>query len=295
MEIYMKQKSNFIERIIDKDFSTGMKKIKISRNVVGKSGFNLHSHDFFEIEIVLSGNAVHVLNGQNYNIKKGMIYLLGPSDCHKYIFVEQDLVLLNITFDMTFIDEKIMFDIINNYPQSINIADNKNFDFIQSLFLKEYEENFTHKVISLKNLLEYFIILLLRLQSDSRVLFNFDNNEQIAVRKILIYIHSYFKENITLGEISKYTHLTETYLCDVFKATMSKTIFKYIKELKLDYSAKLLGEYSYLSVGEICYECGYNTSSNFYRDFKKRYGISPLEYRNSRNFPLENNSSEDIH
>lgn len=52
----------------------------------------------------------------------------------------------------------------------------------------------------------------------------------------------------------------------------------FIKEQKMALAVKLL-QTTTLNVQEIIYQCGFNNRSYFYKEFAKKYGCSPKEYR----------------
>lgn len=52
----------------------------------------------------------------------------------------------------------------------------------------------------------------------------------------------------------------------------------YVKEQKMAKAVKLL-QTSSMSIQEIIYECGFNNRAHFYKDFSKRYGVTPKEFR----------------
>lgn len=51
-----------------------------------------------------------------------------------------------------------------------------------------------------------------------------------------------------------------------------------VSELRLEHAAKLL-LISNLNVTDICYECGFENLSWFYKSFAQKYGVTPAEYR----------------
>lgn len=288
MRKHFYENKNIISTYKKQDFIPPKKNSFVCHHYVGKNIVKpMHRHEYFEIEIVVSGKAAHVLNDNIFELKRGSAYFLNPSDFHKLVMSgDDDIELLNISFDMFFLDSNIIFDMINTSPQSVIEIDESNFEFIVDLserIIKEYKTKSSYADIFIKNSIEIIAILLT--QSKKNICDRLDPkiilNKNIKIlHKILVYIHSYFKENITLDNIAEYMLLQKSYLCNIFKEALSKTIVQYINELRLIYSARLLKTYD-LSITEICYECGYNTLSHFLRDFKKYYGISPLKYKNT--------------
>jgi AraC-like DNA-binding protein len=69
-----------------------------------------------------------------------------------------------------------------------------------------------------------------------------------------------------------------TYLFEALKAVTGKTPMEFITHLRLDEAKRLLDN-SVLTIESIATECGFNTTSTFYRQFRDRYRITPSEYR----------------
>ena len=44
----------------------------------------LHYHDFYELEFVISGSAANVINGMRFELSRGMMFLIRPTDVHGY-------------------------------------------------------------------------------------------------------------------------------------------------------------------------------------------------------------------
>lgn len=54
---------------------------------------------------------------------------------------------------------------------------------------------------------------------------------------------------------------------------------KYICELRLQESIRIIEEDNNISLNDLAMHCGFNTYSSFYRSFCKRFGIGPAEYK----------------
>ena len=72
------------------------------------------------------------------------------------------------------------------------------------------------------------------------------------------------------------------------KEVLDKTPSEFIREIRLDYAAKLLRT-TQITVSEIMFRAGFSNKSYFYREFQKQYNDSPKDYRNKagteRNLP----------
>jgi len=86
--------------------------------------------------------------------------------------------------------------------------------------------------------------------------------------------------NFTLGKMAESVNLSPPYFCYLFKTITGVPPAKYLKSLRLQQSATLLTT-TFLSVKEIVRHVGLADESHFVRDFKRYYGNTPTEYRNS--------------
>ena len=235
--------------------------------------YDLHWHDCFEIELILSGTAVHELNGTTYNLTPGDIYLLNPTDFHR---VKSDgAEVFNIMFSENLLDDDLLQRILNvenNLAFHLDPSEFDNAAILISQMLKEFKSNREYSEAYIKNLLECLFIILLR-KSDFKGDSQADENT-IGIRKTLLYIHSHFRENPTMAEAAKISGFNKNYFSTLFHKTTGQTYKNYISLLKLEHAKKLVlaGK---ISVTEICFASGFNSLPNFLRSFKAHYGISP--------------------
>jgi AraC family transcriptional regulator, regulatory protein of adaptative response / methylphosphotriester-DNA alkyltransferase methyltransferase len=68
------------------------------------------------------------------------------------------------------------------------------------------------------------------------------------------------------------------YINRLFKKETSETPRSYLEKIRVDKAAHLL-KYTDRSNIEICYETGFQSSSNFYKVFRNVKACSPSEYR----------------
>ncbi len=87
------------------------------------------------------------------------------------------------------------------------------------------------------------------------------------------------ESNITEIELSKKLFISQTHLRAVFRRHIGVPPKKYMKQVRLHKGQTLL-RMSNKKVGEIARELGYVNVSKFSEDFKKKYNMTPSEYRN---------------
>jgi AraC-like DNA-binding protein len=92
------------------------------------------------------------------------------------------------------------------------------------------------------------------------------------------YIMLNFKKNIMLEEVAEIASMSATSFSRYFKARTNKSFSSFVSELRIGYACKQLME-DKNTIAQICYECGYNTLSNFNKQFKEHMHKTPFEYR----------------
>lgn len=234
-----------------------------------------HWHDFYEIEIILSGEGTHILNGYEHPFKRGLVYILSPLDFHQ-LKPKGKIELYNIMFRESMLTQDFILTLLRT--NNILYFDEKEFENISlicNILESEINKSEKYNDIFLKNMLESFLILILRKMENSTI--DKSKTKDAAINNAVIYIHQHFKENPSLTQTANLVHLSPKYFSQKFKETTGRNFNQYLTELKLSHAKKLLIS-SDLSVAEICFASGFTSLSNFMKTFKKNVGFAPLQY-----------------
>lgn len=282
---------NFLTR----DYISNNYNLTIKRKVMHNEISYLHWHEFFEIEIILSGKCSQCLNGINYSFNEGMLCILSPTDYHELVF-KDEVELITIMFD-----DDILPDYYKNILYRISEArifcpKKQMYDKIASITIAMLDESMIEK----EDKRQYLSNLLCCILSDIHYLIISDSKlsdsndglpaDTMCIQKALYYIHVHFRDNPSLDEVAQITHYTKNYFCSVFKNTFGKTYVSYLNDLKLNYAKKVLVT-TKLRVSEICYQSGFESLSNFMKCFHEKFGISPQKYRQQYINSLSNKES----
>jgi AraC family transcriptional regulator, regulatory protein of adaptative response / methylphosphotriester-DNA alkyltransferase methyltransferase len=102
------------------------------------------------------------------------------------------------------------------------------------------------------------------------------NDELIT--KVISFLVSHYKEPLLLDDVANHVGVSSFYINRLFKKETSETPRSYLEKIRVDKAAHLL-KYTDRSNLEICYETGFQSSSNFYKVFRSVKACSPSEYR----------------
>ncbi|MGF7145647.1 AraC-like DNA-binding protein [Anaerotaenia torta] len=110
---------------------------------------------------------------------------------------------------------------------------------------------------------------------------NSGGNELIT--NIKAYINkNYMDPSLGLTKISDEFSISESYFSYLFKEETGENFSSYLERIRMEHSLHLLKETD-INVSLLYQEVGYNNSNSFRRAFKKIYGMSPKDFRNSVN------------
>ena len=246
----------------------------------------LHSHSFFEISICLDGSYTNIINGLTYRIKKGNVLLLRPQDQHYFIKGER-----HTHRDIYVQPEKMKA-----------ICDSIQFGLFEKLSNEPLQVNFTlsdYELKRLENKLNFFNNLLgrptlaVQVAHTSIITEVFNLWQQSLLRGLLVYpewINTLLSQLNTeefllknVNEIVESTHYSHGYVCREFKKYVGVTLKEYLSDSKFSYAQAMLCDKG-TSVSNVAEILNYGSTSNFIIAFKRKYGITPAQWKKSQ-FP----------
>ena len=108
----------------------------------------------------------------------------------------------------------------------------------------------------------------------------YKTSETERMRKVHEYVMQNYRGSLRLDEVASLAGMATAAFCRYFKARTNKTFSDFVSELRVGYACKLLME-NKLNVTQVCYESGFNTLSNFNKQFKDLQDKTPSEYRSA--------------
>lgn len=104
--------------------------------------------------------------------------------------------------------------------------------------------------------------------------------KEIMVENVRKYILEHIQEEITLSMIAKSVNYSLWYVARVFKEVMGKSIFDYIRLLRLTMAAKKLRDTN-TKVIDVAFDFVFDSHEGFTRAFSKEFHVSPKKYQSN--------------
>lgn len=251
---------------------------------------DVHTHDFFELTFVESGELVHVINKKEFVLNSGDACLLHPRVAHKLSpvknglsifsfginskFLKQLATCYNLDFSETFLKEPIInFRLsqreITNLLQTISLIGKKDIIFNTNLLGKDAYNSI------IKIIITEFIFKIFKLETSS-----ITPKHHPFVTKFLNEINTPSNFQYDLTEICSKLKYSHGHINHLFRKENLDSPSKIFLRNKLAHAAMLL-QNSDMKITSIMEICGFFSSGYFNTSFKKEFGFSPRNYRNS--------------
>ena len=101
-----------------------------------------------------------------------------------------------------------------------------------------------------------------------------------ALSAAVLYMHTHYREKMTLAQLAALENLSVSRFCDVFRQSYGTSPIRYLMETRIKMACRLL-KTTDLSVWEVGEAVGYRDISLFARQFKVLVGMTPSAYRGS--------------
>ena len=98
------------------------------------------------------------------------------------------------------------------------------------------------------------------------------------IARVLEVLRARFREPIGVRELADIAHLSPSALNLNFKSVTSFTPLQYVKQLRLQEARRLLVS-THLDAAEVAFRIGYDSPSQFSREYARMFGQSPLRDR----------------
>ena len=246
--------------------------------------FRPHNHNYYELFMVVKGNVCHIINGQEQFLSEGHLLFIRDFDLHDYKSCDgKYFEFLNLAFSretlsllLDFMGKGFPFhDLLKApFPPIVSLSSREEetlvYDFIdlsqhsdpdyvrfkaRTLLTHIFSNFFYRYTESQSNVPEWLEITCEKMKRPQNFIAGVDRMFQLAGKS---------REHVARS-LKQYYQITPT---------------EFVNDLRLEHAAKLL-LMSNLQATDICYECGFENLSWFYKSFARKFGVTPAGYRKS--------------
>jgi len=250
-----------------------------------------HLHDEFELILILKSHGKLYVGSNVANFNEGDLfffapglphcfyntrgYELGPELAHAVVIWVKNDFLGHGFFEKSecsvlkkFIEKSERGIQISNPPKLlikkiVGLNQKRNLEKISDLLLILNELSFSNEI---------------KLLSISNLLAAKNLNDSKIINEVFRYVAENFQKGISLTKAAAIANMQKAAFCRYIKRKTKKTFTQIVNETRIMHAQKLLGETDKTAI-EVAFECGYENTSYFNRQFRLYCKISPMDFR----------------
>ncbi len=229
------------------------------------------NRDYYALHYVTHGKGRIVYGNKEYSLKKGDMFLISPKSEITYFSVDSwNYYWVNVSGAKV----QSLLDEVGFGEWFIQ----KNVDDAE---IEQAFRNLTGAIPFSDSLTAtgWFLVMLGRLRKLESRKFDGRRMYERHVNAAMQYIaYNYYYPDLTLDFLARNLAISKNYLCKIFHDSTGKTPIEYLIDLRMETARKRLTQ-SNDTVSEIAKTVGYRDPLYFSKEFRKKYGRSPVQYR----------------
>lgn len=255
-----------------------------------------HFHVDSEIHVILSGNALIEISGEDVQVNQGDVCLLAPKSSHYPKHCSENIGKINFSFSLiqncnysgtgkNFSEYRYYGNILKSISKYFIINDTAMLSIVKELCAQEFSdenEHIYHVLLS-----AFFITLAKRikerylLEKEPYVYSVSGNENSFRQRKTVEeFFQKRYCEDINIEDLAKELCVsvpqTHRIVKKVFGVGFKKTLIKQ----RIEHACMLIKQNDF-ALTDIAYRCGYTSYNGFLAAFRSYMGKSPKEYQKS--------------
>jgi len=262
------------------------------RDVPEHPDYPEHSHDFTELVIVYEGSGINVVDGLEYPLVAGDVFVLNPGQRHAYKDTRH-LHLCNIPFDADIIGlQSLDMTHLPGFHALFRLEPKlrkKNFNSRLHLhdkelmkaraIIEELEQELDEKQPGFRLISQSLLLLLIgKLGRWYDHFSREDSAKLMLIAKSIAHMEQTLYEPLSVEELARMSNMSERAFYRVFQKATGVSPNQYLTNLRLSQACGLL-KHSDMSITDIAHECGFQDNSYMTRQFRKHLGYTPSSFR----------------
>ena len=253
------------------------------------SGF--HLHDEFELILILKSHGKLYAGSNVANFNSGDMYFFAPGLPHCFynapgyekgnepahavvIWFKKDFLGTDF-FEKT--ESTLLKRLIKKSERGIQIT-NPSKSLTKRIVGLNQKKNLAKIADLLLILNELSISRNIKVLSIGNIISTASLVDSKIMNDVFRYVAENFQKEISLREAASVANMQKSAFCRYFKRKTKKTFTHFVNETRIMHAQKLLAETDKTAI-EVAFECGYENTSYFNRQFRQSCKTTPMEFR----------------
>lgn len=257
------------------------------------SYFRLHHHDYAELSYYVEGDATETINGVQYPVKPGTMSFLLPYQLHITTGdPERRIMKYRVMFDLHVLTglegngwfSRMVYGTGSLRPSFVDFDETEQVRVDEAFrtLLSEYERHDSpDRYFMIRTKLQEIILLFIRKGLEiKREGSEHEKNQEDSnlIWPLLQYVNKNYSTPINLAELAAQFNLSNSYISRFFKKHVGMGLLEYVQRLRIERAANML-LHTNMTITEITFEVGFETTRTFARAFREIKGQSARDYR----------------
>ena len=256
----------------------------------------IHWHEEMEITLIEKGCGIHKIDLAPLRVEEGDIIFVKPFSLHSIAQTDnKDMMWNTMVFNLNMLNSALtdgclikyfapIFNNQNELPMLIRRDSPGYSDILITIkkIFKCYNVKAYGFELELKSLLYHlFFIIYENKLIKEKMSSTISKEVSDKIKLVLKFIHENYNKELSIEEIASKCNFSEYHFMRFFKKYIGMTCIEYINNYRLETASSLLNNTD-KPILDISLEVGFNNESYFNKLFKKKYSITPKEFRKSK-------------
>lgn len=255
-----------------------------------KSYSDLHTHNYCEFTLVISGNVRQKCNRKELDMTAKQLCFVRSTDIHALTAVNcKAASIYNIGIPQRILDSvsemygvKLETLYEPELPIVVTLPDREYKSLLAKIeFFEKKDFGETHGYHFINLVSEFFFLLCTHGYFNLHYCVKPIKEPPEFLKEILMSLEDPDMLYYGLPQLLSVTKFSHEYISRSFRKYLNCTPSEYINILRLNYASRLIAERK-CSISEACLKSGFKSESYFFSQFKKRFLCTPREYRESQ-------------
>ena len=243
---------------------------------------SVHSYDELKFIRLLEGSGIWRIGHKEYAVTAGDILLMSRADIRQLQHVEQaPLTIEQVDFLPAFLAP--LQDVANFFvcrPEDFENLLPRDTVVIQKMddLVEEILNDRPYKQQAVRSKLTELVIATARLLHATPTPHNGAERRQDTVEQAMNYIRTHLSESLSLEKLAKRFYLSPAYFSRLFRRYSGMSFQDYLAQVRVKEVLSLLDSQP-INVLDAALQCGFSSSSGFYRTFRHVTGTTPKHFK----------------